>query len=408
MRITIVNQFYPPDFAPTGRLAKSLAEHRAVLGDRVTIITSTGGYVPQSPISSHKHSSNPIIRQIWTPRLGKDHFLGRLIDYAFYYIGALFHLLILPEQDLIISLTTPPLIAWTGVFHSWIHPNTRILVWNMDCYPEIAESAGVIKTGGRISRFLRWLNRRLFRSIDGIVCLDQAMCTLLQRRYEPTTSSIRWSVIPNWEPLERFPSSINEHWSVLNEFDLDDAFIVLYMGNAGEGHSFETILSAAQQLAGEAISFIFVGGGSKWPALHAAVINGSVSNVHLLNYIPDDQVLPALHSASCALITLQEDALGAISPSKLHAYLAMSLPVIYLGPAGSNVDDAIRHFNAGISLRHGDVQGVVDFIHHLRNNSELHRTYRLRAREAFETAYSDRAGLEAFDTFIASIFSKGR
>jgi hypothetical protein len=46
MRLTLLNQFYTPDVAPTGQLAASLARHRAALGDQVTVITGRGGYVP--------------------------------------------------------------------------------------------------------------------------------------------------------------------------------------------------------------------------------------------------------------------------------------------------------------------------------------------------------------------------
>ena len=46
-----------------------------------------------------------------------------------------------------------------------------------------------------------------------------------------------------------------------------------------------------------------------------------------------------------------------MSPSKLHANLAAGLPVLYVGPAGSNVDEAITPHDAGRSLREGDVDG---------------------------------------------------
>ena len=51
--------------------------------------------------------------------------------------------------------------------------------------------------------------------------------------------------------------------------------------------------------------------------------------------------------------------LGVMSPSKLHSNLAMSLPVIYIGPVKSNVDDAIQRFDFGVSIRHGDVDCLV-------------------------------------------------
>ena len=44
MRITIVNQYYPPDMSPTAHLVASLAEHRARRGDEVTVVTSAARY----------------------------------------------------------------------------------------------------------------------------------------------------------------------------------------------------------------------------------------------------------------------------------------------------------------------------------------------------------------------------
>ena len=54
--------------------------------------------------------------------------------------------------------------------------------------------------------------------------------------------------------------------------------------------------------------------------------------------------------------------LGVMSPSKLHSNLAMGLPILYVGPEGGNVDEAIRRFGCGVSLRPGQTQEVADFI----------------------------------------------
>ena len=85
-------------------------------------------------------------------------------------------------------------------------------------------------------------------------------------------------------------------------------------------------------------------------------------NLHLLDYLPRESATSVMSKADCGLIVLRDDALGVMSPSKLHGYLAMSLPVIYVGPEDSNVDEAIKSFDCGISLRHGDAEGMVRFI----------------------------------------------
>src|SRR5688572_20067915 len=119
MRITLLNQFYVPDISPTAHLTASLAEHLARRGHEVTVVTSRGGYVKaDAGPDDHREEGpgpnprEPRIHRLWTPQLGKSTVLKRCIDYATFYLLALWRMLRLPRQDAIISLTTPPLIAW--------------------------------------------------------------------------------------------------------------------------------------------------------------------------------------------------------------------------------------------------------------------------------------------------------
>ena len=116
MRFTIINQFYAPDLSPTAHLAASLAEHRAEVGDKVTVITSRGGYVPASCDAKSQGSDNPRVLRIWTPRFGKANIIKRCLDYGCFYLLAAWNLLTMPRQDVFVALTTPPFIAWTAVY----------------------------------------------------------------------------------------------------------------------------------------------------------------------------------------------------------------------------------------------------------------------------------------------------
>ena len=407
MRLTILNQFYTPDLAPTGHMAASLAEHRANQGDAVTVITSGGGYVSESVTSKRSQSTNPRVYRLWTPRLGKDSALARIIDYASFYFLAFIRAITLPKQDIFISLTTPPFISWVALFHKLIHPSTKVVLWNMDCYPEIAERAGVIEKGSFFSRFLRGLNRGLFSRLDQLVCLDGAMLDLLVSHYITDGNPITTCIIPNWEKAAQFPPDLSpDPWDAVSSLISDENFVILYLGNAGFGHRFETIMDAAKQLENEPLSFLFVGGGEKWAWIEQAKITNQLENIYLFHYIPKELTPSALAAADCTLITMNESALGVISPSKLHAYLAMSLPTLYVGPEGSNVDDAIKRFDAGASLRHGDVEGVVRFINDLRTHPEKLQTLRINARRAFDEAFCDTQTLPMFDRVLDQLLSE--
>ncbi len=400
MRITIVNQFFPPDISPTGCLAASLAEDRASRGDTVTVIASEGYVAEANPDGTFRHPRIRIHR-IWTPRLGKRTIFHRALDYLLFYILATWAAVRLRRQDVVICLTTPPLIAGVGVVHTFLHPSTKLVLWNMDCYPEVAERAGIIRPDGWISRLFKTLNRHLSRRLDHIVCLDEAMRQLLHKR--PREAKVATTVIPNWEPLSKFPILTT---STPNNIETDP-FTVLYSGNMGHGHSFDTVIATAELLARRKsnIQFVITGGGVQADTVQRIIETRRLQNMRLVGYVATAKLRDIQRSASCALITLRDDMLGVMSPSKLHANLAMGLPIAYIGPAGSNVDDAIKQFDCGISLRHHDSERLAQFLEALAGCSLTHQRYATSARVAFEQAYCDEQTLPLLDHVLGATLS---
>jgi glycosyltransferase involved in cell wall biosynthesis len=412
MRLTIINQFYAPDISPTAQLSSSLAEDRAAAGDRVTVITGSGGYVSVGGgVSGREARANPRVLRAWTPNLGKRTLAGRLADYLSFYFWAVLHVLRLPAQDVIVSLTTPPYIALAGYLHCLLHRRTKLVLWNMDCYPEAAEQAGVIREGGVVSRGLRWLNRRIFKRLDHLVCLDGAMAQLLVSRYGPRGRNLPSTIIPNWERASLFPAEATPgKWQGIDELGLARRFVVLYLGNAGVGHEFETVLRTAERLRDQPVTFLFIGGGSRWKGLEEEAARlGLIASktVILRGYVPKERTPAVMAACQCALITLRPEALGVMSPSKLHANLAAGLPVIYVGPAGSNVDEAISRFGCGISVRQGDVEAVLGFVRRAMTDEQWMRDLRHRSRAAFEQGYCDARTLPMFARVLEEVSARG-
>ena len=94
MRLTLLNQFYAPDISPTAQLAASLAEHRAELGDRVTIVTGRAGYLEGlAPAVGVRSGPGLRIRRVWTPDLGKSSRARRLLGYATFSLGSVWQVL---------------------------------------------------------------------------------------------------------------------------------------------------------------------------------------------------------------------------------------------------------------------------------------------------------------------------
>ena len=408
MRITLVNQFYTPDLAPTAHLAASLMEHRAALGDDARVITSRGGYVPTSEESRSQLTNGVRVHRIWTPQFGKKHNVLRAVDYALFYLFALVRILTLPRQDVVVTMTTPPYIGLLASMHKLIHWRTKIVLWNMDCYPDVLEPVGMIRKGGFVSRMLRWLARVQFRSVDYLVTLDDAMTDLLVSQYAPKGRELPAEVIPNWERVSLFPADAPTppRWQKADELGLtDDLFTIIYLGNTGYGHEFDTVLQAAERLRDKPVRMLFVGGGRRWNDIAEAAKERGLDNLLMHTYVPKEQTPSVMELADCALITLADWSLGIMSPSKMHASLGMGLPIIYVGPQRSNVDMAIENHQCGVSLRHGDVDGLVAFVDHATSDPEWLAESKRLARQAFDQSYCDAQTLPQFDRILAQLTS---
>jgi glycosyltransferase involved in cell wall biosynthesis len=401
MRLTLINQFYTPDLSPTAHLCASLAEHRAALGDQVTVITGRAGYLGALGESASDGSVD--VRRIWTTRLGSRTKGRRFVDWVSFYISALKEAASLSPQDIVIAMTTPPFIAWAGALHKMLNPGSRLVLWNMDCWPDTAERLNMIRPGGLTSRVLRAANRELMRTVDHVVCLDRAMAQLLAQ-YAPRNRAVPFAIIPNWERASLFPrENSGDHWSSPLADQLEGRFVVLYLGNAGYGHEFQTMIDAARKLGDEPITFLFVGGGSQFDWIRGQISSHALTNIVLHDYVPKSKTPAVMQSAHCALITLEDYAKGVMSPSKLHANLAMGLPVIYVGPPGGNVHDAIERFGCGVSIRCGQSDALADSLDALANDKARQDHLRSRARGAFEQAYCDTQTLPQFDAVLDSL-----
>ncbi len=401
MRLTLLNPFYAPDISPTAQLAASLAEHRAELGDDVTVLTGRAGYLeglgPAGPAGVGGDATGVRVRRTWTPDLGRASVARRLLGYVSYLAGTAVRILLLPAQDVVVAMTTPPFVVLLALLHKLLHRRTRVVLWSMDCYPDAAERFDELRPGGLASRALRRINRAAFRRIDHVVALDGAMAELLAQ-YAAGPGRPPTTVVPNWERAALYPADrAPGRWPGWDALPIEGRTVVVYLGNLGVGHQFGTVVDAAATLADEAL-FVFIGGGARSDELAAAVAARRLTNVVLHEYVRKEDTAAVMAGADAALITLDERSLGVMSPSKLHANLAAGLPVLYVGPEGSNVDEAIRRFGCGASLREGDVDGLVAAVRDLRGGDRA--ALRSRARAAFEAAYCDRATLPQLDAVL--------
>ena len=404
MRITILNQFYKPDISPTANLAASLAEHWAEQGHDVSVIASQGGYVKGADFAKSAKENGVQVYRAWTPALGKKNLLFRAIDYGCFNLGAFWRALRLPKQDVIFSMTTPPWIGLAGNLHKLKSNHTKLALWFMDVHPEIGEVTGQQKPNGIISKILRLFNRRIFNKLDHLVVLDPAMGDLLNQLYSHEKTNFGTTVIPNWEPLTKYPSDMQvDPWPKAKELGLEDQFVILYTGNLGIVHQFDDLVELAKRLTGLPVKFLINGGGKRMSDLEQEVTKQGLDNFIFNGYVPFEELPSVMKTADLAYITLRTDCAGMASPSKVHANLAMGLPVLFTGPVSSNVDIAVTKHDAGLSVREGDVDAMETFVRDLIADPQKQEQLKRNARAAFDYAYCDKVTHQQFDELLQEV-----
>src|SRR5690606_9453597 len=113
--LLFVNQHYYPDFASTGQHLTDLAEHLAAEGYDVSVLCSQGRYLAGTlEVPKREVHRGVTIRRVRATAFGRGTHLGRLIDYASFYLQVLLRVLVGRRYDYVVVLTTPPLLGTLG------------------------------------------------------------------------------------------------------------------------------------------------------------------------------------------------------------------------------------------------------------------------------------------------------
>ncbi|MFB6249162.1 MAG: glycosyltransferase family 4 protein [Salinibacter sp.] len=344
--LLFVNQHYYPDFASTAQHLTDLAEHLDDRGFEVHVLCSAGHYLSGSMDVPLEETHNGVhIHRVRATAFGRDSIVGRLTDYASFFLQVLWRVLTGPRYDYVVTLTTPPLIALVGTLAQMVR-GQPYGIWSMDLHPDAEVAVGMLSPGRGLTRLLHALNNWAYRRADFVVDLGPYMKQRLRDKGVPDG---RLHTVPVWNKKEEvYPIPENEN-PLVDEVGLDDRFVIMYSGNAGLGHRFDEVLSAMRHFDDHPeIFFLFVGSGPRKEEIVAFAEEHDLSNFRYLPYFPRDQIKYSLSLADVHLLTLYNDMAGVAVPGKLYGILAAGKPVLMLGPEASDSGATILEHDVGV------------------------------------------------------------
>jgi colanic acid biosynthesis glycosyl transferase WcaI len=380
MRILAINQFYAPDHAATSQLLTELCEDLAAGGDEVTVIASRGNYLGGGRLPEEEVIGGVRVLRPWATSLGKASVPRRLADYLSFWATAVGRAAIVARPDVMLVLTTPPMIASGGVLVSAAR-GVPLVTWVQDVYPEVAVAFGVIPEGHPAALAFSWLQRATYRSARRVVALSRGMGERLLAQGAPEE---RLRVVPNWSDGGVIRPLAHEDNPFRREHGLDGRFVAMYSGNLGVGHDVATFIDAARRLEAERpeVLFLFIGDGGR--RAEAEGLARGLRNVRFLPYQPYGALRQSLTAADVHLISLREGLEGLLVPSKLYGALASGRPVMYVGPAACEVARVVREHDVGWEGRPGDGEGLARAIRFSATSNDWRTERGQRARRAFE------------------------
>jgi glycosyltransferase involved in cell wall biosynthesis len=382
MKILLLNQFFPPDLAPTGQMAADLAEDLVAAGHSVSVLASRGSYLGGERLPARSTWRGVEVHRVAATSLGKATLAHRALDYASFYASAGFALSRMAKHDVVVTMTTPPLISAVGAAAT--RKRSKLVYWVQDLYPEIAVAFGALTERAPTTRAMAALSRKVMAASASVVVLGGEM---KGRAVQAGAAPDRVTVIPNWadgEVIRPVPLDSNP---LREDLAQGARSVVLYSGNIGRAHDVTTLVEAAKLLALRTdIAFVFQGDGAKRAEL--ALATRGLPNVRFVPYQPREKLSESLSAADLHLITMAPNVLGLLEPSKLYGVMAAGRPSVYVGPERSEVACTIREEQIGACVENGDAAGLVDAILTRVAEPSRGREEGARARAAFDRSYS--------------------
>ena len=418
----LLNQTFYPDVMATGQFLTEAALRLVERGHKVTVVASRRAYdQPETRFPKAESWRGIRIYRVASTGFGKGARWRRAADFAsFLTLGSL-RLLLLPRHDVVVALTSPPLISFLGAWLARLR-GSRFIYWVMDFNPDEAIAAGWLRANSLAARLLDRLSRFSLQRASKVIALDRFMRDrIIAKGIEPS----KVCVIPPWSHDDevRFDPAGRERFR--QEHGLDGKFVVMYSGNHSPCHPLDTLLAAARRLEPDSgIAFCFVGGGSEWRKIvekqkaegtaQRSTVSGpstlnaqpstatnprpstevgapsshfSFSNIICLPYQPLAQLAGSLSAADLHVVVMGDPFVGLVHPCKIYNILSIAAPVLYIGPQPSHVSELLEapdHEYPLAAVAHGEVDGLVQQIKLLRHEPRpTHRRTPARVRSLF-------------------------
>ena len=375
MHILFLTDNFPPESnAPANRTFEH-ARQWVASGHRVTIITCAPNFPDGQLFEGYKNRwfqteqmDGITVIRVWSFMTRNAGFVLRLLDFFSFMVSGFLGGLRVRDADIIIG--TSPQFFTVCAACCLAKVKQRPFVFEMrDIWPESLQAVGMSNAGLSV-RLAAPLADYLYRRADHLIVVTHSFKAYLQDR---GVSGERITVIPNGvDPDMFFPSSADI--SLQQELQLEDKFVVGYLGTHGLAHGLESVVEAAR-LAGQtddltAVHFITVGAGAQFDRIKE--IASDLDNFTMIGQVSRADILRYWSLLDASLIHLKASPLfESVIPSKMFEAMAMGVPLLH-GVGGESAD-IVRTSRSGVCFAAEQPEALLSAIRQVSTDKDAYQ-----------------------------------
>ena len=375
MHILFLTDNFPPESnAPANRTFEH-ARQWVASGHRVTIITCAPNFPDGQLFEGYKNRwfqteqmGGITVIRVWSFMTRNAGFVLRLLDFFSFMVSGFLGGLRVRDADIIIG--TSPQFFTVCAAYCLAKVKQRPFVFEMrDIWPESLQAVGMSNAGLSV-RLAAPVADYLYRRADHLIVVTHSFKAYLQDR---GVSGERVTVIPNGvDPDMFFP--IPADISLQQELQLEDKFVVGYLGTHGLAHGLESVVKAAR-LAGQtddltAVHFITVGAGAQFDRIKE--VASDLDNFTMIGQVSRADILRYWSLLDASLIHLKASPLfESVIPSKMFEAMAMGVPLLH-GVGGESAD-IVRTSRSGVCFAAEQPEALLSAIRQISADKDAYQ-----------------------------------
>ena len=306
--------------------------------------------------------------RVWTYITANEGFAKRTLDYLSYMFAAFFASMFVRRIDLVVG-TSPQFFTACAAYASSLIKRVPWVFELRDIWPESIRVVGAMKQSKMLG-LLERVELFLYRKANAIVSVTHAFRTSLIQR---GVNGDKIHVVTNGVDIGRY-SPKEKDTALVQQFCLQDKFVVGYIGTHGLAHALDTVLDAAKLLKaapdGDRFRFMLVGDGASKVTLQQRAQAEELNAVIFVDSVSKDQVVRYWSLLDISIIHLKRNELfTTVIPSKLFECMGMAIPVLH-GVQGESAGIVDRE-GVGLLFEPENPFALVEGLRRLAEDPEL-------------------------------------